>query len=135
MIIYFFKKKYIGKILKLALASIGIYLLAMLLCVLPVFYVLVPMSYFSVVFAFNPELSTSEILKASFGIGNKKWLLSFGLILIAAILAEIIGLLMCFIGIFVTASFVYLPIYFVYKEVIGFDDSSELNQIGKIQEF
>jgi hypothetical protein len=30
---------------------------------------------------------------------------------------------------------VYLPIYFIYKEVVGFDESIELNQIGKNQEF
>ena len=132
---YFFKKQYISKILKLSLAAIGIYLVAMMLCVLPIFYVMVPMSYFSIIFAFNPELSTSEILKAAFGIGNKKWLLSFGLIIISAILAEIVGLLMCFVGIFVTASFIYLPIYFIYKEVIGFDDFSEVNQIGENVKF
>ncbi len=132
---YFFKKQYIGKILMLSLASIGIYIVAMMLCVLPIFYVIVPMSYFSIIFAFNPELSTSEILKAAFGIGNKKWLLSFGLIIVSAILAQMVGLLMCLIGVFVTASFVYLPIYYIYKGTIGFDESTELHQIGKIEDF
>jgi uncharacterized membrane protein len=86
-------------------------------------------------FAFNPELSASNIIKASFGLGNKKWLLAFGLIIISSILAQIIGFLMCFIGLFVTSSFVYLPIYFIYKEVVGFDESNELSQIGETGEF
>lgn len=132
---YFFKKRYIGKVLKLSFASVGISIVAVLLCVLPILYVIVPLTYFSIVFAFNPELSASEIIKASFGIGNKKWLLSFGLIIISSILAQIVGFLMCLVGVFVTASFVYLPIYFIYKEVIGFDEASEVGQIGKIQEF
>lgn len=132
---YFFKKRYVGKVFKLSLASVGISLLATLLCVLPLFYVMVPLSFFSVMFAFNPELSASDIIKASFDLGNKKWLLTFGLVIVSSILAQIVGLLMCCIGIFVTAYFVYLPVYFIFKEVVGFDDSSELNQIGKIQEF
>lgn len=132
---YFFKKRYIGKVLKLSLASVGISLLAMLLCVFPLFYVMVPISFFSIMFAFNPELSGTNIIKASFALGNRKWLLAFGLVIISSILAEIIGLLMCLVGLFVTASFVYLPLYFIYKEVVGFDESNELNQIGKSQEF
>ncbi len=132
---YFFKKRYAAKVFKLSLASVGISLLAMLLCVLPLFYVMVPLSFFSLMFAFNPELSASNIIKASFDLGNKKWLLTFGLIIISSFLAQFVGLLMCFIGVFVTASFAYLPVYFIYKEVIGFDESSELNEIGKVDEF
>ena len=128
---YFFKKQYIGKVFKLSLASVGIAILATLLCVLPIFYVMVPLSFFSIMFAFNPELSATNIIKSSFALGNKKWLLAFGLIIISSILAEIVGLLMCFIGLFVTASFAYLPIYFIYKGVVGFDESSEVNEIGK----
>lgn len=132
---YFFKKRYIGKILKLSLAYFGIALLATLLCVIPLFYVIVPLYFFSIMFAFNPELSVSEIIKASFALGNKKWLLTFGLVIISSFLAQIVGLLMCIIGVFVTASFVYIPVYLIYKEVVGFEDHNEVNQIGKIQEF
>lgn len=132
---YFFKKRYVATVFKLSLASVGISVLAILLCVLPIFYVMVPLSFFSVMFAFNPELSASNIIKASFGLGNKKWLLAFGLIIISSILAQIIGILMCFIGLFVTSSFVYLPIYFIYKEVVGFDELNELSQIGETGEF
>jgi hypothetical protein len=132
---YYFKKKYIGKILLLSLAAVGISLLAILLCVLPIIYVSVPLTFLSIVFAFNPELSVSETIKASFDLGNKKWLVAFGLIIVSSILAEIIGLLMCVVGIFVTASFVYLPVYFIYKDVVGFEDDNELNQLGKNQEF
>lgn len=84
----------------------------------------------NVIFAFNPELSTSEIVKAGFKLGNKKWLLTFGLIIISGLIAEIIGLLMCCVGIFVTASFAYLPAYFIYKESVGFDENNDNEAYG-----
>lgn len=120
---YFFylKKPYLGKVIKLSLATFGISLAATLLCVLPVIYVMIPVTLMNVIFAFNPELSTSEIVRAGFKLGNKKWLLTFGLIFISGLLAGIVGMLMCCIGIYVTASFSYLPVYFIYKESVGFD--------------
>ncbi|WP_179008715.1 hypothetical protein [Winogradskyella forsetii] len=122
---YFFKKPYLGKTVKLGLAFSGISILATLLCVLPIIYAIVPLSFMVVVYAFNPDLSISEIVKLSFDLGNKKWLISFGLLFVSGVLAGIVGMLMCFVGIYLTASFSYLPIYFIYKEVIGFDEESD----------
>ena len=126
---YFFylKKPYLGKTISLSLATFGISVAAMLLCVLPIIYVMVPITLMNVIYAFNPELSTSEIIKASFQLGNKKWLLTFGLVIISGFLAGIVGMLMCCIGIYVTMSFAYLPAYFIYKESVGFD-KEEVNQ-------
>ena len=115
--------------MKLSLATFGISLAAMSLCFFPIIYVMVPLSLMNVIFAFNPELSVSEIIKAGFKLGNKKWLLVFGLSIVSGMLAEIVGLLMCCIGILVTISFVYIPVYFVYKESIGFDE-----ELGKKNE-
>ncbi|WP_121666744.1 hypothetical protein [Mesonia aquimarina] len=126
---YYFKGKYISKILLIGLASFGISLVAMLLCLFPLIYVSVPISFFALVFAFNPELSVSEIIKASFSLGNKKWLITFGLTIIASFLAQIIGMLLCFVGVLFTASFVYLPTYFVYKKVVGFKEQTDRNFI------
>lgn len=122
---YYLKKPYLGKVIKLALMTFGITLIATLLCVIPVIYVVVPVTIMNVIFAFNPEMSASEIVKAGFDLGNKKWLITFGLIIISAILAQIVGMLMCLIGVLVTASFSYLPVYFIYKESVGFDVSKE----------
>ena len=124
---YYLKKPYLGKVIKLSLATFGITIAATLLCVLPVFYVMVPVALMNVIFAFNPDLSTSEIIKAGFILGNKKWLLTFGLMIVSGFLAGIVGLLMCCIGIYVTSSFSYLPVYFIYKDSIGFDDKSDKN--------
>lgn len=124
---YYLKKPYLGKVIKLSLATFGIAIAATLLCVLPVFYVIVPVALMNVIFAFNPELSTSEIIKAGFRLGNKKWLLTFGLLFVSGLLAITVGLLMCCIGIYITMSFVYLPAYFIYKDSVGFNDKLDKN--------
>ena len=87
-------------------------------------------SLFIVFFAFNPELRGIEIIKASFNLGTKKWLLIFGLLFVSVLLAFICGFIACGIGILFTMSFIYLPTYFVYKEAIGFEDHSEIEHIG-----
>lgn len=127
---YYLKRPYLGKVISLALATFGITIVAVSLCVLPVFYVMVPVTLMNVVFAFNPDLSTSEIVKAGFKLGNKKWLLTFGLIIISGLLAQVVGMLMCCIGIFVTASFAYLPVYFIYKDSVGFDEKEDNEAYG-----
>ncbi len=131
---FFLRKPYFGKTVKLSLAYFGISLLATLLCFLPLIYVMVPLSLLPVMYAFNPELSDSNLIKASFDLGNKKWLITFGLTLVAGFLAQIVGMLMCGIGIFFTASFAAIPVYFIYKSVIGFEDNNEMRVIGENQE-
>jgi len=131
---YFFKKPYLGKTIKLASITFGISMLAALLCFLPLIYVMIPLALINVVYAFNPDMTASEIVKVSFALGNKKWLITFGLIIITGILAQIVGFMMCFVGVFVTASFVYLPLYFIYKETIGFNDTHIVDEIDFIQQ-
>lgn len=128
---YFFylRKPYLGKLIKLSLATFGISLVAILLCYLPIFYVVVPITLMNVIFAFNPEQSVSEIVKSGFALGNKKWLITFGLVIVSSILASIVGMIMCFIGVIVTASFAYIPAYYIYKDSIGFDEEEENKQI------
>lgn len=110
------------KAIVLSLASFGITILAALACYLPVFYVMVPLQLTAVFYAFHEDLSVSEIIKASFKLGNKYWLTVFGLIIVSSLLAQL-GILLCLVGIIITAYFVYIPIYFVYKDALGFDDA------------
>lgn len=124
---YFLKRKYVKTMATLVLASLGIGLAALLLCYLPIFYVMVPLSFFTVIFAFNPELSASDIISVSFKLGTKKWGISFVLIIVASILASMVGTILCLVGVLFTASFGYLPVYFIYKHVIGFDDDYRVN--------
>ncbi|MEO8933632.1 MAG: hypothetical protein ABI295_04935 [Xanthomarina sp.] len=126
---YYLKRPYLIKVIALSLITFGISLLATLLCVLPLIYVMVPLTLINVIFAFNPHLSASEIVKAGFKLGNKKWLLTFGLILISSFLSQMVGILMCGIGIFVTASFAHLPAYFIYKGAVGVEAVDELSRL------
>ena len=137
---YFVKGKYLWKLFTLLLVvmliSIGVGII-MALLLIPTFfmsmlltlYIMVPLSLVNVFYAYNPELEVGDIIKGSFKLGNKKWFLIFGLILVSSILSQIIGILLCGIGLMFTAAFVYHPIYLVYKNVIGFDDEVPINHI------
>ncbi len=128
----FLRKPYLSKTISVALAYFGISLVAALLCFLPLIYVLVPLNLLMVIYAFNPEMSTSDLVRASFYFGNKKWFITFGLIIVASLLAQFVGMLMCGIGILFTASFAAIPVYFVYKNTIDFN-TNEITQIGENQ--
>ena len=91
---------------------------------------MVPVALINVIYAFNPDMEASDIVKLGFKLGNKKWLITFGLMLVAGLLAQIVGMIMCFVGVFVTAAFAYLPQYFIYKDVIGFKEQNVIDQIG-----
>ncbi len=129
-VFHFVKSQYLGKFLVLMLASVIISIPAALLCYIPLLYVMVPLSLFVPFYAYNSHLEIMDVVKAAFNLGNKKWLLLFGLLIISSLLAQIVGVLACGIGVFVTAPFVYHPVYLVYKKVIGFDDEDEIKQIG-----
>ena len=101
---------------------------------IPMIYLIVPFSLFAIIFAFNPELSVGDIVKVSFKLGHKKWLLIFGLIFVSSLLAQIVGFILCGIGALFTAAFVYHPTYLIYKDVIGFDNDDEINTIGEANE-
>lgn len=120
---------YFFKTLRLSAAFIGIFMLGYIVCVIPVFYLIVPLSYFIVIYAFNPEMSVSNIINISFKIGNNKWLFTIGIAIVAGAISQI-GVLLCGIGFFFTASFARIPMYFIYKQVIGFDEHDEIDSIG-----
>lgn len=128
---YFLKGKYLSKTFSLMLITILIAIPSALLCYIPLIYVMVPMSFFLVVFAFNPELGVGDIVKLSFNLGNKKWLLTFGLLFVSGIAVWILGMITCGLGSIFLTAFIYHPTYLVYKNVIGFEDDSEINQIGE----
>lgn len=116
---FFFKEGRLGKVFILALYTFGIAILGMLACGVGLFYVLVPLSLIPAFLAFSEELSALEIVKASFTLGHKNWLVIFGLIFVAGIIAEL-GLLLCCVGILFTAMFSKVPVYYIYKDGVGF---------------
>lgn len=116
---YYFKKSYALKAFFLSLIMLGLISLGMLACGLGIFYLIVPISLMPAFLAFDGELTAMEIVKSSFSLGNKNWLVIFGLIIIMGLVAEL-GILLCFVGVFFTAMLAKIPVYFMYKDAIGF---------------
>lgn len=118
---FIYLKHHLKKLVLLNLAIFGISLGAALLCYLPIFYVLVPLQLIIPIFAFNTHLTAADTIRAGFKLGNRFWLTIFGLIIISSIIAQA-GILLCLVGVVITAYFVHIPMYYVYKDTIGFDD-------------
>ena len=127
---YFFKGKYIGKGFVLIFIATIISIIATMLCVLPLFYVIIPLAFMMPVFAFNPDLAIGDIITVGFKLGNKKWGITFGLCVVAYICVLLLSLITCGIGMIFFMSFMFLPIYLVYKAVIGFEDTDVIDEIG-----
>lgn len=126
-------KKHFGKIALLALASMGIGILASLACYFPIFYVMVPLQLTIPIFIFNQELSIENIIKAAFKLGNKYWLVFFGLIFVSALIS-MLGLIACYVGVIMTMFFSYIVAYYMYKDTIGFENKSESKGWETIEE-
>jgi len=115
---YYFKKEYLVKALILSLIMFGLSLLGILTCGIGIIYLVVPMSLFPAFFAFDKELTALEIVKAGFALGNKNWLMIFLLVVVAGLVAQL-GVVLCLVGVFFTAMFSKIPIYFIYKDAVG----------------
>ena len=116
---HYFNKKYASKAFLLSLMIFGLMVLGLLACGLGIFYLVVPISLIPAFLAFDQELSAKEIVKSSFSLGNKNWLVIFGLVIIMGLVAEL-GILLCFVGVFFTAMLAKIPVYFMYKDAVGF---------------
>ncbi len=123
----FLKGENLKKSFVLGLYATGLTFLGALACGLGLIYVMVPVSLFPVFLAFREDLTPSEIVKASFALGNKNWLVIFGLLLVCGFLANL-GVIACYIGLFFTAMFGKIPMYFVYKNSLGFDADEQHEQ-------
>ena len=118
---FFFKEGRLGKVFILALYTLAISLLGLLACGIGLFYVIVPLSLIPAFLAFSEELSAKEIVKASFALGNKNWLVIFGLIFVTGIIAQL-GIFLCCIGVLFTAMLSKVPTYYIYKDGVGFEN-------------
>lgn len=116
---YFFKQGRLGKVFMLALLMLGLIILGMLACGIGIVYLVVPLSLIPAFLAFNEELSAIEIVKASVTLGNRNWLVIFGLVIVMGLLAEF-GIILCCIGILFTAMLAKVPAYYIYKAGVGF---------------
>lgn len=131
---YFVKGKYLGKILVLMLIAILILVPSALMCYLPLFYFAVPVMFVFTIFAFNEELSVGQILTLAFRLGNKKWGITLGLLIVSYIGITLATFITCGIGGILVQSFLFHPVYLIYKEVVGFDEANAIDEIGTISE-
>jgi len=120
---YFFKEGRLGKVFILSLYLLGLSLLGGLACGLGVFYLIVPMSLLPAFLAFSNDLSPLEMVKASFKLGNKNWLVIFGLVLVMSFVAQL-GFVLCCIGVLFTVMLSKVPAYYMYKDGVGFNEVS-----------
>ena len=123
---YFLKREYLSKIALLSIIYTAITIIAQALFFFPIIYAFVPLMYFIVLFAFNPDSSIGEIVELSFIFGTKKWFITFGSVILMTIIA-MFGIIACLIGLLFTISIVYIPAYFIYKESVGFEDLAEID--------
>ena len=122
---YFLKGKYFGAVTLLTLATLIISAIAALLCYVPLIYAMIPLSFLPIIFAFNCEKSVGDIVQIGFNLGTKKWLISFGLFFVSNLLVILVTIITCGLGSLFVSFFIYLPLYYVYKQVVGFDYGDE----------
>jgi hypothetical protein len=79
------------------------------------------------------NLNAADAIKYSILLVSKQPLILLGLIIVAGI-ASILGIFGLCIGIFFTLPFMYSMNYIIYKSIIGVDDTSEITQIGTVQD-
>lgn len=126
---YFFNKEYFTKVFMLGIIYTAIAVVAQLLFLVPYLYVYIPLSFFAVILANNPDLGELAIIKLSFKLGNKKWFITFITMFVAGIIG-MLGLVACGIGVILTISIVYLPSFFVYKKVVGFHKDEQVTNMN-----
>lgn len=123
----------IFKTFKVSLLQMLITIGSVLLCFFPIIYTAIPISYIVIVYAFNPELSSTEIVSLAFALGNKNWFETFLLRIVMSFVA-MLGLFLCGIGYFATFAIVLIPMYYVYKHAVGFKEQNDIDSIGLSEE-
>lgn len=118
---YYFKEGRIGKVFILALYTFGLSILGAFACGVGMFYVMVPVSLIPAFLAFSNDLSPLQMVKASFTLGNKNWLVIFGLVVVMSFVAQL-GFFLCCVGVLFTAMLAKVPTYYMYKDGVGFDE-------------
>lgn len=126
-------KTHFNKLLLVTLATMGIAMLATLLCYIPLLYAMIPLHWIFPMFIFNKELSVSEIVKAAFKYANKNWLIFLALGFVCSIIASL-GIIACYIGLLATMFFTHIATYVTYRDTIGFDEESPIDKIGTSSE-
>lgn len=79
------------------------------------------------------DFNVPEALEASAKLVTKNFLIIFVIFLIGTIIA-FLGIFLCFIGILATLPITYAIQYCVYDEIVGDDETSEIEMIGNTED-
>lgn len=126
----FLRPQYFTKALVLSAVSMLLALAGTLLLLIPLIYLMVPLALLPLIMGIHPNFTTREMLSASFLMGHRYWWICMGLLLLMGLLAQLIGLMLCGIGVFFTASLTYLPLYLLHKHALE-PGSVRLRVVGK----
>ena len=107
----YFKPNYFGKGMLLMIIASLISFFAAAMCLFPLIYAFVPVSFFIVFFAFNPDLAISEHINLSFNLGHKKWGVSFVASLLMFIILLVGTLVSCGLGSLFLGALVFLQYF------------------------
>ena len=122
------RKNTFVKTFKISTITLGIVLVSYMMCFFPILYTIIPISYIIIVYAFNQNMNTTEVVKIAFAIGNKNWVVTFLLRIVMSFIAYF-GLFLCGIGFFFTFAIILIPQYFIYKDATGYKGYDELDKI------
>lgn len=76
---------------------------------------------------FNEDLSAMEVVKVTFRLGNKNWLMIFGLFVVMGLVAEL-DFILCFVGIFFKTMLSKISVSYMYKDGVGFLENDDLSK-------
>ena len=93
-----------------------------------ILYAIIPLMFMLPIFAYNPNLSITEVVKVGFALGNKKWGIAFLTLVLNGILIYVVSLVTFGLGSLFFSCFLYLPQYIIYKNVIGFESPESESQ-------
>ncbi|MFV0530263.1 MAG: hypothetical protein ACK5MD_02370 [Flavobacteriales bacterium] len=130
-----FKPYKSSKLLGLIMIYITIIILSVvgiMLCVLPGFYIMTALSLAPMIYWFNDQVSFGESLTGSLKVVNKNFFNVFFTLIILSLIS-VVGMLMCYIGIFVTVPITYAGFYFMYKQIfMKKEHYDEIEEIGGV---
>ncbi len=119
-IFYFLKMRCLGKVLGIMVLCLILIMTSFLLCFLPILFVIPFLSKVNTVFAYNPELSISDVFLIAFEATKKHFGILLGLSIVSIMISQL-GVIACGIGMFFTFSYVLVVDYVTYKKIFGFD--------------
>lgn len=131
-IFYAYKEGRFGKSVLLALISTILMYIGLVLCFIPGIVLAIFLTL-AIPFLLFSEASPIEAIKASFAVVSKNFG-GFTLMFFVFVLLILLGFFMCCVGLLATVPIMYIIMYVLYKEVIGFEVGNKIEEIGSVNQ-